>query len=135
MSNPLEPDRLEDIFCIRMFFTSYLLSIWGVKEENLEKVFLILCEDLRQGKESKKFRQMTIHTLLANDFHQYKIAKLLNVSVRTVGRDVKEMADRFHTPRFWKRGILREGKLREKEEDIWKTLEKMIAPLLKENID
>lgn len=125
MNNSFEPDRLEDISCIQSYFISYLTTS-GVKKEDLSKEFFKLCESIRQGKESKELRKMTIHTLLANDYHQDKIAKLLNVSIRTVGRDVKEIADSLHTPRFWKRGLLRDGKLREKKMSMADIFEKIM---------
>lgn len=133
MSHEFTLPKLEDIPEIRVGLVHYLVQYMHVSQDNLEISFKNWCKNLSDGNAFPDMRRFVIHTLLRTGYHQHQIAKMLNVSLRTVGRDVKCIANAFHTPRFWKKGILRPGKLRKKKENYWSALEKMMKPYLKDN--
>lgn len=133
MSNESILPKLEDIPEIRVGLAHYLVQYKHVSQDNLERSFKNWCKTLSEGKAFPDMRRFVIYTLLSARYSQFQISKMLNVSLRTIGRDVKCIANAFHMSRFWKKGLLRPGKLRKKKEDYWDTIEKMIEPYLKDN--
>ncbi len=132
MYNESTLPKLEDIPEIQIGLRNYLVLYWHVSEDELDLTFRNWCKNLSEGKALPGMRSFVVFTLLGAGFYQHQISKMLNISIRTIGRDVKLIGDKFCKARFWKRGILRPGKLREKEEDPWKTIEKMLEPFLKD---
>lgn len=134
MSSESTLPKLEDISEIQAGLRNYLVRYWHVPEDRLDLSFRNWCKNLSEGNAFPDMRRFVIYVLLCAGYHQHQISKMLNVSLRTVGRDVKLIGDKLFMPRFWKKGLLRPGKLREKEEDPWETMEKMIEPYLKDGI-
>lgn len=87
---------LENIPQFREFFLDHLRTIWKTSEENLETRFRICCRDLSRGKAWKEMRLGAVYGLWFRcNLKQYQIAKLLNVNVRTIRRDMRELEEQI----------------------------------------
>ena len=83
---------LEDIPQFKEFFLDYLRTIWKTSDENLETRYRKCCRDLSRGRAWKEMRQGAVYGLWFRcNLKQYQIAKLLNVNVRTIRRDMREL--------------------------------------------
>lgn len=119
--------KLEDIPEIQAGLRYYLVNHLHVQEDRLEESFRNWCRNLGEGKAFyKDMRRFVIYTLLGAGYYQHQISKILNISLRTVGRDVKLIAETTLHSRFWKKGLLRPGKLRVTKEDWGKTIRRLL---------
>ena len=89
---------LENIPQFKEFFLDYLRTIWKTSDENLKARYRKCCRDLSNGRAWKEMRQGAVYGLwIRCNLKQYQIAKLLNVSVRTIGRDVKYLEEQMRS--------------------------------------
>lgn len=87
---------LENIPQFKEFFLDHLQTIWKTSDENLEIRYKKCCRDLSNGNAWKEMRQGAVYGLwLRCGLKQYQMAKLLGVSVRTIGRDVKYLEEQM----------------------------------------
>ena len=81
---------LEEIPQFREFFLDHLRTIWNTPDENLETRYRKCCRELSSGRAWKEMRQGAVYGLLFRcNLKQYQIAKILNVSTRTIRRDMR----------------------------------------------
>lgn len=80
---------LDDVPRFKEYFLNYLQVVWKTPKESLETRYKRLCKALSEGDTWREERQGAVYGL---QFHcglkQYQIASLLNVSVRTIRRDM-----------------------------------------------
>lgn len=127
--------KLEYIPVINVGLRHYLLEYMHVPQETLETSFINWCKNLSEGNGFPDMRRFVVYALLGAEYTQYQISEMLGVSLRTIGRDVRLIAEKkLLMPRFWKRGLLRSGKLRTKKETGWEILEKIAELYLKDDI-
>ena len=87
---------LENIPQFKEFFLDHLQTIWKISDENLETRYKKCCRDLSNGNAWTEIRRGAVYGLwLRCELKQYQIAKLLGVSVRTIGRDVKFLEEQM----------------------------------------
>ena len=85
---------LEEIPNFREYFLDYLRTIWNTSEENLETRYRKCCRDLSSGRAWREMRQGAVYGLwIRCNLKQYQIAKLLNVSTRTIRRDMRYLEE------------------------------------------
>ncbi|MGI0057672.1 MAG: DeoR family transcriptional regulator [Nitrosarchaeum sp.] len=90
--DPTAYSTLDDIPHFREYFINYIQVVWKTSKENLEMRYKRWCKALSEGDAWREVRQGAVYGLLYHcDLKQYQIAKLLNVSVRTIRRDLRYM--------------------------------------------
>jgi len=84
--------KLEDIPCFREFFKEYLQKVWKVPNDQLEESFERWCQNLAVGKVWPEVRLAAVYGLWVRcNFKQYEMANMLNVSIRTIRRDIRKL--------------------------------------------
>ena len=85
---------LEEIPQFREFFLDHLRTIWKTPDANLETRYRKCCRELSSGRAWKEMRQGAVYGLwIRCNLKQYQIAKLLNVNVRTIRRDMRSLEE------------------------------------------
>jgi len=85
---------LEEVPQFREYFLDHLRTIWKTTDENLETRYRKCCRDLSHGRAWKEMRQGAVYGLwFSCNLKQYQIAKLLNVSTRTIRRDMRYLEE------------------------------------------
>jgi len=90
--NVYEGKSLENIEPFREFFQQYLQRAWKVTDTHLEESFQRWCRNLSKGTSFHDARKVAVYSLwIQCELKQYHIARLLNVSTRTIRRDMREL--------------------------------------------
>ena len=89
---------LENIPCFKQSFCKFLQESKHVTEGNLDESFRRWCMQLSKGRAFPEARRVAVYVLW---FHcklkQYHIAKLLNMSPRTIRRDMRIIEKQMRT--------------------------------------
>ena len=83
---------LQDIPCFKQFFCDYLQKMEWVTDDNLNESFRRWCNQLSKGRAFPEVRRIAVYVLWFHcELKQYHIARLLNMSTRTIRRDMQEL--------------------------------------------
>ena len=96
-SNTSTYATLDDVPHFREYFFNYIKVIWKTPKEKVVVRYKRWCKALNEGDTWKEVRQGAVYGLLFHcELKQCEIAKLLNVSTRTIRRDMRYLEQLQH---------------------------------------
>ena len=103
ISSKPKSDQLEEIPYVK-YVLSYCLCHNCKTEGDKEECVKGWCNSLKDATAPNWVRKMVVYVLWKSGFHNYEMKKMLNVSLRTIGRDLDEIKDEMD-PFFRIRGM------------------------------
>lgn len=91
--------KLENISEVKRVL-GYCMGWENYSNQRQRELVQVLCKKIENKTVPKFVRQMIVYALWQSDYHNYEMAFLLNVNVKTIGRDLAEIKDNIDP--FWR---------------------------------
>ena len=91
--------KLENISEVKRVLV-YCMGWENYSNQRQQELVQVWCKKIENKTEPKFVRQMIVYALWRSEFHNYEMAFLLNVNVKTIGRDLAEIKDNIDP--FWR---------------------------------
>ena len=91
--------KLENISEVKRVL-GYCMGWENYSNQRQRELVQVLCKKIENKTVPKFVRQMIVYALWQSDYHNYEMAFLVNVNVKTIGRDLAEIKDNIDP--FWR---------------------------------